>query len=65
MAELDKQSQEEYERRKERARAPGFTSSGKVLPGGTIVTESYGNGFMCHGISDEHGAYTSCGDVSN
>lgn len=63
MAELDKQSQADYERRRERAKAPGFTSSSKVLPGGTIMTESYGNGIMCHGVSDENGAYTSCDDV--
>lgn len=53
----------EYQRLRELAKQKGVTSESRVLRDGSIISESYGNGRLCTGVSDEFGSRMSCEEV--
>lgn len=61
--EMSRQNAEEYKHLEEAARAPGYFSTTKRLPDGSIMTRSFGNGVICESIYDENGGYSSCDNV--
>lgn len=65
-AQLDdmaRQSAEDYKQLEEAAKAPGYFSTTKRLPDGSIMTRSFGNGVICESVFDENGGYSSCDNV--
>lgn len=60
---FSRQNEEEYEQLQRAAKAPGFHSTTKTLPDGSIMTQSYGNGIICESFYHEKGGYTSCDNV--
>ncbi|SKC22487.1 hypothetical protein SAMN05216168_4522 [Kosakonia radicincitans] len=62
--EQSKQSAKDYEQLRQAAKAPGFHSTTTKLPGGAVMTRSYGNGLLCESVYDQNGGYSSCDDVN-
>jgi len=62
--EASKKAEEDYQLLRRLAKQKGVESNSRVLSNGTIISETYGNGRLCTGVSDEFGSSMSCEDVN-